>query len=252
MSQYIEGDEYGVATIEPTQPIIAGQYGTWRLTYTCGDEGLPVGTCLHIYTDSDTDWEMPQFLDPSAADYMTLETPDGVDAMAKAVSLKKLVVVLGGRALKNGEKLTVVFGDLGDGNPGTRAQTFIDQRRYFWIDVELPGQQRLTLVNSPCLPVVGDQPIKLVVTIPSTMSLGEGFRLLLKAEDQWGNPAHGYTGTVRLAADLIRFPADQFELGPDEATLWIDGCQAIEPGTCTVQAVHKPRPRQLRILVMWG
>ena len=240
MSQYIEGDEYGVATIEPAEPIIAGQYGTWRLTYTCGDEVLPVGTCLHIYTDSDTDWEMPQFLDPSAPDYMTLQTPDGVHAMVKAINLKRLVVVLGGRELKTGEAMTVVFGDPGDGNPGTRAQTFIDQRRYFWVDVELPGQeQRLTLVNSPCLPVVGDQPINLVVTVPSTMSLGEGFRLLLKAVDQWGNPAHGYSGTVRLSADLIRFPADQFELGPDEATLWIDGCQAIEPGTCTVQAVEE-------------
>ena len=149
MSQYIEGDQYGVATLDPTDAIVAGQYGTWRLTYTCGEEALPVGTCLHIYTDSDTDWEMPQFLDPSAPDYMTLQTPDGVHAMAKAVNLKRLVVVLGGRELQSGEQLTVVFGDPGDGNPGTRPQTFIDQRRYFWVDVELPDQQqRLTLATN--------------------------------------------------------------------------------------------------------
>ncbi|MFP6603367.1 MAG: DUF3604 domain-containing protein [Pirellulaceae bacterium] len=240
MSQYVEGDQYGVVTLDPADAIVAGQYGTWHLTYTCGSNHLPVGSCLHIYTDSDTDWEMPQFLDPAAPDYMTLQTPDGVQAMVKAINLKKLVVVLGGRELQSGEQLKVVFGDPGDGNPGTRAQTFIDQRRYFWVDVELPDQQeRFTLAHSPHLSVVGDQPVKLVVTVPSTLSIGEGFRLLLKAEDQWGNPAHGYTGTVRFQAELIRLPADQFELGPGEATLWIDGCQAIQSGTCTVQALEE-------------
>ena len=240
MSQYVEGDQYGVVTLDPADAIVAGQYGTWRLTYTCGATHLPAGTCLHVYTDSDTDWEMPQFLDPAAPDYMTLQTPEGVQAMVKAINLKKLVVVLGGRELQSGEQLTIVFGDPGNGNPGTRAQTFIDQRRYFWVDVELPDQeQRLTLANSPYVPVVGDQPVKLVVTVPSTMSLGEGFRLLLKAEDQWGNPAHGYTGTVHFLADLVRLPADEFELGPGEATLWIDGCQAIQAGTCTIQAVDE-------------
>ena len=236
MSQYVEGDELGVVTLDPASPIVAGQYGTWRLTYTCGVTPLPPGTALHVYTDSDTDWEMPQFLDPAAADYMTLQAPEGVQAMVEAVHLKRLVLVLAGRELQPGEQLTIVYGDPGSGNPGTRAQTFIDQRRFFWVDVELAGQgERCTLANSPHVPVVGDQPVKLVVTVPSALSLGEGFRLLVKAEDQWGNPACGYTGTIRFQEGPVRFPADEFELGPAEATLWIDGCQAIELGTWTIQ-----------------
>jgi len=237
MSQFIEGDELGQVALDPAGPIVAGQYGTWRLTYTCGSTPLPPQTRLHIYTDSDTDWEMPQFLDPAAADYMTLETPAGVQGMVNAVNLKRLVIVLEGRELQPGESLTLVYGDPGTGNPGTRAQTFIDQRRFFWVDVELAGTGVCqTLAQSPHVSVVGDQPVKLVVTLPSTLSLGEGFRLLVKAEDRWGNPAHGYRGVVRFESDQVRLPADEFELGPDEATLWIDGCQAIEEGTCTVRA----------------
>ena len=57
--------------------------GTWRLTYEAGTDGIAVGGGIRVRTDSDTDWGTPQFLDPAAADYMTVSTPEGVHASVR-------------------------------------------------------------------------------------------------------------------------------------------------------------------------
>ena len=87
----------------------------------------------------------------------------------------------------------VTYGDRTGGSPGTRAQTFLEAKRYFWVAVDAEGDGGfVTLAAPPSLSIVGGAAVKLVVIAPSTVTAGTPFSLLVRAEDQWGNPAAAY------------------------------------------------------------
>ncbi|MHB1134422.1 MAG: DUF3604 domain-containing protein [Chloroflexota bacterium] len=234
-----EGENaYGQATIEPGDAVVAASYGTWRLTYVVGERGLAPGGVVRVSTDSDTDWALPQFTDQAAADYATLAGPSDAALQVVVRGLRELRLVNRGRALRAGERLTLTLGDRGGGGPGSRAQTFQELRRNFLVAVDAEGTGRFVgLEDSPWLSVVGGPATRLVVVVPSTAGVGEPFRLLLRAQDDWGNPAAGYTGTVRLEGAGLALPAGQYAFQTaDRGVRWLEDCRWLEPGLRRVTA----------------
>ena len=77
MSRDEPQEQYGTASLEPAGCAIAGAYGTWQLSYTVGASGIAAGGAIRIYTESDTDWAVPQLADPSQAEFMTVDAPPG-------------------------------------------------------------------------------------------------------------------------------------------------------------------------------
>ena len=234
-------EEYGCATIDPATDVVAGEFGTWRLTYTAGRRGLAVGGGLRVYTDSDTDWGIPQFHDPAAAEYMTLRSPEGVAPAVRIERQGALRCFIEGRDLKPGEEIEIVFGDTCGGGPGSRAQTFAEDGFFYWIDVFPSATERgVTLDDPPRVRIVGDDAVRLRVTAPSDVVVGEEFSVLLKAEDRWGNPTARYTGTVDVSGEDVErtasSPPIRFADNPTGA-LWVDGFRTVRPGTLTVTAV---------------
>jgi hypothetical protein len=242
MTEPVEAGRYGTATITPADPVVAGSIGTWRLTYAAGPQGIAGGGRLRVYTECDTDWGLPQFDDPAGAEYTTCHAPDGVTTTVLLADDKgSLTVTLGGRALAPGERLVLTYGDRSGGGPGSRAQTFAEARRFFWVDVEdgPPGGRagRVTLPDSPSLAVVGGAAAGLVVVAPSTVAVGAPFRLLVRAVDAWGNPAAAYRGTVGLRADGVDLPQPLHAFAAaDGGVWWLDGCAAGRAGVLTVSA----------------
>ncbi|MBI3971240.1 MAG: DUF3604 domain-containing protein [Chloroflexi bacterium] len=230
----------GRASIDPAGDVIAGSYGTWRLTYVAGAEGVAPGGRLRIHTDSDTDWGVPQFDDPAGAEYMTFQAPAGVRVTALVQSVTALLLVVQGRALRPDEQIVVTYGDRSGGGPGSRAQTFREARRYFWVDVDAGGTGTFVMLpDSPYVSIVGGPAVKLAVVAPSTVAAGEPFRLLVRAEDAWGNPAHGHQGTVSLHADGVDLPASEITFGPtNEGVYWLEGCVATQPGVLRIDAAE--------------
>ncbi|MCD6503842.1 DUF3604 domain-containing protein [Candidatus Bathyarchaeota archaeon] len=188
---------YGYATIEPSGDVVAGSYGTWTLTYVVGSEGVSQGGCLRITTDSDTDWGRPQFNDPKGEDYMKVYT-DGKATLATMFDgLKTLYVWVKKGRLKEGDKIFVVYGDGSFGSPGSRAQTFMEEPRYFKVSVDPLGSGRyMDLPDTPHLRVIGGSPERLVVIAPSIVEVSEQVKVTVKAEDKWGNPSHAYRGRI--------------------------------------------------------
>ena len=233
-------NEHGHAAFEPCEAVIAGRYGTWRLTYTAGSRGIVAGGSLRVYTDSDTDWGIPQFATPDATDYMSVESPAGVDVAVRIENQRSLRVFVYGRGLLQGERITLIYGDTSEGSPGSRAQTFLEETRYLWIDVDAEGDGNgVTLANPPCVEVVGDDAHRLVAVAPSTVVTGEVFRVLLKAEDQWGNPTQSYGGPVAVSGDGIEISARCRLVSfadNNTGTIWLDGFKAVRPGTLTITA----------------
>lgn len=202
MTDSFNGNNMGTATITPAEPVVAGSMGTWRLTLQAGARGIAAGGGVRVGTDSDTDWAIPQFIDPTAADYMTAEAPAGVRVNLQTLSVKTVQAILRGNGLQPGESVTLIYGDRSGGGPGSRAQTFFEPRRYFRVSVDVDGSGQWTpLDEPPHVAIVGDDAVRLVVNAPSMRNVNEEFSLIIKAEDRWGNPVDSFRGTVSIHCD---------------------------------------------------
>ena len=228
----------GSARMVQSRPVVAGEFGTWQLVYTVGSAGLATGGAVRIVTDSDTDWGWPQVDDPSGPEYMTAVCPPDAEVALVIPEHITVVAINTGRALTQGETVSITYGDRSGGGPGSRSQTFLESRRYFWFEVDASGSGSFVyLPDLPELSVIGGDADKLIVVAPSMAAAGEEFRVGVKAEDRWGNPAVAYRGTVGLSAAGIRLGESEVRFGEDDGgVVWIDGCSITEPGEHRVTA----------------
>ncbi len=241
MNRDAQTDNMGSATIEPSGEVIAGSQGTWRLTFVAGSRGIDVGGRIRVHTDSDTDWAIPQFLDPAGADYMTVDCADGVQASVLATGSRALSVTIHGRKLEPGEEITLVFGDTTGGGSGSRSQTFADQRRYFRIGVDPSGSGDATEIEDPpYVSIIGGEAVRLVVIAPSEAVVGEPFKVLVKAEDAWGNASHHHSGSLTFSAEGIQTPSDGLTFGTEShGAIWIEGFEAQTTGVLRLTATDQ-------------
>jgi len=235
---------FGYATLEPGEDVVAGGHGTWRLTYIVSSKGIAPGGSIRLYTDSDTDWGIPQFIDPAAEDYATVSAPGGVHIVALTQGFGALLLVVEGRSLRPGERVALVLGDRSGGSIGSRAQTFVEPAHYFAIAVDVEGDGQLVdLANPPCVAIVGGLAVELVAVTPSTVVAGQAFRLLVKAQDAWGNPASSYRGTVEIAARGVEIPVERCTFAADDGGVhWIDGCRCLSLGVHRIHVAEVAGP----------
>ena len=224
------GEEDGYATLSPTADVVAGEYGTWTLTYVAGKRGLSKGGALKIYTDSDTDWGLPQVQDPAGADYLTCEAPTDAGIAVIVKNYKTLLLAVHGKGLSAGESVKVTWGDRTRGGPGSRAQTFYEAKHYFWVSVDPDGKgEWVSLPNPPSLRILGGEPERLEVTVPSMVALEKPFRIQVRLVDKWGNPSQVFRGRIDLTAAGVDLPADHLEFTEkDGGVIWLEGCRAGE------------------------
>jgi len=232
------------ATIDPAGDVIAGSYGTWRLTCEVGSGGLSRGARIRIHTDSDTDWGVPQFDDPSGPDYMTVRTPRGADVTALAQGFRSLLFTVTGRALEPGEQIVLTYGDRSGGGPGARTQTFAEARRYFAVDVDVDGAGRFVPVpDPPRVAIAGGPAVELIVLAPSTVAVDMSFDLLVRAQDAWGNPSASYRGVVATESEGVSLPAESHRFTDEERGVWwMRGCRCTRPGLFRIAAADAEGP----------
>ena len=240
-------DGYGSAVIDPAEAVVAGTMGTWRLTYTVGTQGIAVGGRLRIRTDADTDWGVPQFMDPAGDDYATVSAPTGVRCSIRVGGPKSLEVCVHGRSLTEGEQLTVTLGDTSSGSPGSRAQTFLEPRHNFIVEVDAVADgSAVILSDSPWLPIVGGIAERLVVIAPSSVVVGQPFGVLIKAEDRWGNPASEFRETLELSGSGLSFLEQAMAM---PAT---DDADPLKRGVTMVEGVCATAAGRMRVQVRAG
>lgn len=238
----------GEASIAPSRPVVAGSFGCWRITYRVGCQGIAVGGGIRVSTDSDTDWGNPQFHDPSGADYMTVTTSS---RKARLSFLSEhsggflshgLRVTVHGCPLKEGDEITIVYGDRGFGGPGSRAQTFAEERRYFLVHVDSAGDGRFAEVpNPPCLQIVGGSAVRLSAIAPSQVGVEEFFPLVVRALDGFGNPSYDYDGVIRLesSGNILNLPEEYVFSPEDHGVHRFDSLTASGPGLARITVSDK-------------
>jgi Protein of unknown function (DUF3604) len=201
----------GRAWISPDGPVVAGQLGTWTVSYEVGAYGYDERARLKIAWRFASDWGTPQFTEPSGRNYATirLETRSPTAVAELTVEprgqvrpwFKTLVASVADGSLYPGDRIHVTLGDTTGGGDGSRAQTFRERGCEWRVFVDPFGTELYTaLEDSPRLDVVGGALHRLVVVAPTTVRPGEPFDALVKAEDLWGNPCERFEGEVAVEA----------------------------------------------------
>jgi hypothetical protein len=225
----------GEASITPREMAIAGGFGSWRLTFRVGASGVRCGGGIKVGTDSDTDWGLPQFHDPTGPNYMTVSTSGkGRLSIVLGPGLYShwLRVTVLEYPLEEGDEITLVYGDRDLGGPGSTAQTFAEEKRYFRVYVDSRGDGRfIEIVDPPSLRVIGGSAERLSIIAPSEISVGKDYRLVVRALDRFGNPSYAYDGTIRfdLSKTGVLLPRE-YVFRPDDHGVREFTVQALESG----------------------
>jgi Protein of unknown function (DUF3604) len=200
----------GRAWITPAGLVVAGETGSWTITYEVGQYGYDEFARLKIACRFASDWGTPQFSNPAAANYATVRLESRSPTTVAHLSweprgyirpwFKCLVVSIRDGSLFPGDKVHVTLGDRSGGGAGSRAQTFRERGCEWRVLVDPFGTELYSpLAGSPTLDIVGGDFHRLVVIAPTTVRPGEPFEALVKAEDLWGNPCERFTGEVALS-----------------------------------------------------
>src|SRR5215216_1203197 len=202
-------EHMGSAVLTPSGPFVAGSHVELTLTYTAGKFGIDDTGMLKISWRTTSDMGKPQFKEPAAANFTTVEASNDaeleywIDRLNIRPWANTLLIRVGRGFLRAGDTITVRLGDRRQGSPGLRLQTNCEERFELktCVDafatyefVELPGQPRFDLVPGPAE--------RWKAILPSLAVIGEPFRLAIVAEDMWGNPTDRANRRLTLAPSM--------------------------------------------------
>lgn len=232
-------DRMGTARIEPQTPVEAGSFASFTLVYTAGYFGIDDTGSLKIVFRFASDMGRPQFADPKAAGYTTVEASNGA-VLEVAYDNKRnirpwdktlFIRVMRG-FLREGDTITVRFGDRRQGSPGIRVQTMAEPTFEFRVLADpFATYNYCELPAQPWVAVVPGPPVKWVAVVPTLQRAGEPFRLGLKAEDKWGNPTDRVDQVLRFEATrAIEGLPEAVHFPPGQKAAAIDALVATEPG----------------------
>ena len=239
-------ERMGTAEISPGGQFEAGSFQSFTLVYTAGYFGIDDTGSIKIVHRFASDMGRPQWSDPKAANYTTVEASNGAvldvlyDPKLNIRPWDKTLMIRVMRGfLREGERITVRFGDRRQGSPGMRVQTFVEPTFEFRVladpfatynYVELPVQPTIAIVAGP--------PAIWKAVLPTLRRCGEAFRLGFKGEDKWGNPSDQVEGVFSLRANLpVRGLLERISMRRGEHAKSIEGLSVPEPGDLLIEVL---------------
>ena len=214
----IAPERAGRVTLSPTGPFPAGSYQHITLTYTAGHYGIDDTGTLRVCFRFATDQGQPQFTDPAGANYVSISASNGAVLDARfdyKLNVRPfdrtLVIRVVKGYLKEGDTITVRFGDPAGGSPGFRLQTFADPFHEFQVLVDpIACGHYVRVPDQPTFAIVAGPVETYALVLPTRVAPGAPFALGIRAEDRWGNPADLSGRRLLLEADgaVEGLPAD--------------------------------------------
>jgi hypothetical protein len=225
----------GTATISRSEPVVAGSYAAFQIVYTAGYFGIDDTGSIKICTRFATDMGRPQFTAPEQPNYVSIVASNGAtleyrfDVKGNVRPWDKtLYIKIVKGFFREGDQLIVHYGDPSGGCPGIRMQTFCEETFEFKVLVDpIATYTYMEVPEQPVLRIVPGPAAHWRAQLPTLRRVGEPFRLLVKAEDRWGNPTDQVQGRLRLVArqPVAGLPAE-ITVTPQQG-----GVQCIEPLT---------------------
>jgi len=200
-------ERMGSAKLTPSVPFVAGSYQELTLTYTAGHFGIDDTGMLKISWRTTSDMSKPQFDQPKAANYTTVEASNGArlevwfDRLNIRPYANTLLIRVGRGYLRAGDTLTVRFGDRRQGSPGYRLQSNVEAQVELKTSVDaFATYEFCEMLVQPAFDLVAGPAARWKAILPSLAVVGEPFRLAIVAEDICGNPAPSAGEELTLAA----------------------------------------------------
>ena len=196
----------GQASLEPAGVFEAGSLQSFVLVYTAGTFGIDDTGSIKIGFRFATDFGPVQFDDPKGAGYTTAEASNGAVLELKwefkrniRPWSRSLYVGIMKHFLAQGDTITVRFGDRRSGSPGIRLQTYCETAFQFRVLVDaIATYDYVALPASPAIEIIPGPGVAWRAVSPTLVRAGERFRLAVKADDKWGNPARLRGGRLQL------------------------------------------------------
>ena len=238
-----QNSDYGSATLSPTGPFEVRSFQTLTVTYTVGRFGLDDTGAICIAQRWVNDCGRMQVDDPTGANYVTATASNGVrlGLYAQPYSFRPwghvIRVTVHGGYMREGDTITVAYGDRSGGGPGYRVQTISDPAFEFKVSVDACATGHFNDLPEPLsVPIVAGPPERWALIGPGLRRPGEAFSLGIKAEDSWGNPATPGALSLRLEADgaIEGLPAE-FDFPEGERSMRIDGLRIADEGLRTLR-----------------
>jgi hypothetical protein len=228
---------------EPPGPFVAGSYQELILTYTAGTFGIDDTGIVKISWRTTSDMGKPQFTDPAAANFTTVEASNGAklevwfDRLNIRPWANTILVRIGRGYLRHGDTLTVRLGDRRQGSPGYRLQTNCEEQFPLKVCIDaFAAYEFCELPQQPAIDVVPGPAHRWKAIWPSLAIAGEPFRLAVVAEDLWGNPTADADARLNLAPSRpIRGLPERVTIVPGGAPLVIENLVADAPGDIELQ-----------------
>ena len=158
-------EKMGHATVSPTGAFEAGSYQEFTVTYTAGYFGIDDTGSIKLVHRFASDMGRPQFTDPKAPNYTTVEASNGAilhieyDMKRNIRPWDKTLYIKVVRGfLRVDDQIIIRFGDRREGSPGIRIQTFCEDTFEFRVlvdaiatynYVELPEQPIILIIPGP-------------------------------------------------------------------------------------------------------
>lgn len=202
-------ERMGSATISPAGGFEAGSFQSFTLVYTAGYFGIDDTGSLKVVHRFASDMGRPQWSDPAAPNYTTVEASNGAvlevqyDGKRNIRPWDKTLFIRVIRGfLREGDTVTIRFGDRSRGSPGMRVQTFCEPTFEFRVLADPFATYHYTeLPVQPFIAVVAGPPVLWKAIVPTLRGVGQPFRLGFKGEDKWGNPSDQVAGVFTLRAN---------------------------------------------------
>jgi hypothetical protein len=206
----IPARDLGSVTLTPTGAFVAGSHQTFTLIYTAGKFGIDDSGSLRICFRFASDQSRPQFENPQGPNYTTIEASNAAvlqhhyDPKGNVRPWDRTLYIKVVRGfLREGDTITVTFGDTSQGSPGMRLQTFCEDSFEFHTLVDpIATYCYQPLPEQPAIRIVPGEAESFVAVMPTLRRVGEPFSLRFKAEDRWGNPTDKCDATFRLESNL--------------------------------------------------
>ncbi|WP_454631616.1 DUF3604 domain-containing protein [Bradyrhizobium cenepequi] len=240
---FIDPSLAGTAKIDPPGPFVCGDYASITLTYTAGRFGIDDTGAIRICFRFATDQGAPQFTDPSAPNYVSVEASNAAvldiryDFKLNTRPWDRTIVIRVVQGfMREGDRIVVRFGDQRAGSPGIRMQTFVDPFYEFQVLVDpIATGSFVALAEQPVCAIIAGPPARWHAVAPTLRHTGEAFALSIRADDRWGNPTAPGPVVLRLSRDAPVTGVPEKIVFPHGATaLRVEGLSLAEPGIAEI------------------
>ncbi|HIL85129.1 MAG TPA: hypothetical protein EYG52_16650, partial [Pseudomonadales bacterium] len=176
---------YGHADITPKGKFEVRSYQTFTLTYTVGRFGLDDTGAIRVVFRAMGDTATMQTTDPTTDNYVsaiasndaTLSVNYARRGMSARPRWKSLTVNVSGGYMREGDTITIVFGDTSHGSNGLKLQTMVETDFEFKVlaDVCAVGHF-VPIPNTPTIDIVPGRPAVWRAVLSSLRRPGERFQ----------------------------------------------------------------------------